>query len=335
MTYTKERSHSTKQTTLATRLARVFISVIADFLYLFSTSAPLAVYIHYLKTRAQRHKLNTFLEKRHQFTQHLDTLHLSNDWFSRTILHWLMAFEKCEFYSKPIKALEVGSWEGLSSYFILKTLPHAHLTCVDTWQGADEHKGQDVLHQCEDHFDSNLFVFKDRLFKFKGTSFNYFNSQKDREHFDLIYIDGSHHCDDVIIDAIKGFELLKVGGIMIFDDYFWPFYKRRLENPAGAINAFLNLKRSTYRIVDVYYQLIIQKTMNADEARTLLESIKIAKKTEDEERAEAEEPALVGLRDRALIGVMVRTFARVNAVLQMKVRGYFVQGRCGWVRLHE
>ena len=37
----------------------------------------------------------------------------------------------------------------------------------------------------------------------------------------------------------------------------------------------------------------------------------------------------VGLRDRALIGVMVYTFARVNAVLQMKVHDYFVQGRRG------
>ena len=47
------------------------------------------------------------------------------------------------------------------------------------------------------------------------------------------------------------------------------------------------------------------------------------------------EPALIGLRDRALIGVMVYTFARINAVLEMKVSDYFVQGRRGWVRLHE
>ena len=32
---------------------------------------------------------------------------------------------------------------------------------------------------------------------------------------------------------------------------------------------------------------------------------------------------------------MVYTFARINAVIQMKVRDYFVQGRRGWVRLHE
>lgn len=43
----------------------------------------------------------------------------------------------------------------------------------------------------------------------------------------------------------------------------------------------------------------------------------------------------IGLRDRALIGTMVYTFARVNAVLDMKVKDYFIQGRRGWVRLHE
>jgi integrase len=61
--------------------------------------------------------------------------------------------------------------------------------------------------------------------------------------------------------------------------------------------------------------------LTADEARTLLDAIST--------------DTLMGLRDRALIGVMVYTFARVNAVLGMKVKDYFIQGRRGWVRLHE
>ena len=65
------------------------------------------------------------------------------------------------------------------------------------------------------------------------------------------------------------------------------------------------------------------RVLAADEARDLLDSIAIARKS----GTEAEEPALIGLRDRALIGVMTYTFARVNAVLQMKVKDYFVQGR--------
>ena len=73
----------------------------------------------------------------------------------------------------------------------------------------------------------------------------------------------------------------------------------------------------------------------ADEARELLDSIAISRKTRGKDCTESEEPELIGLRDRALIGAMVYTFARVNAVLQMKVKDYFVQGRRGWVRLHE
>jgi integrase len=40
------------------------------------------------------------------------------------------------------------------------------------------------------------------------------------------------------------------------------------------------------------------------------------------------------LRDRALIGLMMFTFARVGAAVGMKVEDYFIQG-LGWVRLHE
>jgi site-specific recombinase XerD len=69
--------------------------------------------------------------------------------------------------------------------------------------------------------------------------------------------------------------------------------------------------------------------LTAEEARELLDSIETVKTTKRKGGAESEEPALAGLRDRALIGVMVYTFARVGAVLQMKVRDYFVQGRRG------
>jgi integrase/recombinase XerD len=61
--------------------------------------------------------------------------------------------------------------------------------------------------------------------------------------------------------------------------------------------------------------------LQADEARTLIDSIDVS--------------SLPGLRDRALIGLMVYTFARVGAATSMKVEDFFVQGRRGWVRLHE
>jgi integrase/recombinase XerD len=61
--------------------------------------------------------------------------------------------------------------------------------------------------------------------------------------------------------------------------------------------------------------------LQADEARTLLDAI--------------DATSLPGLRDRALIGLMVYTFARVGAAISMRVEDFYVQGRRGWVRLHE
>jgi integrase/recombinase XerD len=61
--------------------------------------------------------------------------------------------------------------------------------------------------------------------------------------------------------------------------------------------------------------------LTALQARTLLDSVKT--------------DSIVGLRDRALIGVMVYTFARVSAVVHMRTDDYFQNGRRSWIRLHE
>jgi len=61
--------------------------------------------------------------------------------------------------------------------------------------------------------------------------------------------------------------------------------------------------------------------LDADEARELLDAI--------------DTTSLVGLRDRALIGLMVYTFARVGAVIKMRIEDVYVQNRRTWVRLHE
>jgi integrase/recombinase XerD len=70
--------------------------------------------------------------------------------------------------------------------------------------------------------------------------------------------------------------------------------------------------------------------LKTDEARTLLDSIQISRK-----KGLIETPDIKGLRDRALIAVMVYSFARVGAALGMKVEDYYSEGRRGWFRLHE
>jgi integrase/recombinase XerC len=43
----------------------------------------------------------------------------------------------------------------------------------------------------------------------------------------------------------------------------------------------------------------------------------------------------IGLRDRALIGLMVYSFARIGTALAMRVEDVFMQNRRVWVRLHK
>lgn len=61
--------------------------------------------------------------------------------------------------------------------------------------------------------------------------------------------------------------------------------------------------------------------LTAEQARQLLDSIDTS--------------AVVGLRDRAIIGSMVFSFARVSALLSMNVEDYYPDGKRWWFRLHE
>lgn len=61
--------------------------------------------------------------------------------------------------------------------------------------------------------------------------------------------------------------------------------------------------------------------LEADQARQLLDSL--------------DARSIAGLRDRALIGVMVYSFARVSAVVGMNVGDYFQNGKRWWFRFRE
>jgi len=61
--------------------------------------------------------------------------------------------------------------------------------------------------------------------------------------------------------------------------------------------------------------------LTAEQARALIDSIKT--------------DSIIGLRDRAIIGLMCYTFARVSAVVHMRVEDYYENGKRWWIRLHE
>ncbi|WP_434783433.1 tyrosine-type recombinase/integrase [Haloferula sargassicola] len=61
--------------------------------------------------------------------------------------------------------------------------------------------------------------------------------------------------------------------------------------------------------------------LTAEEAKELINSIDVSN--------------VIGLRDRALIGLMLYSFSRVSAVVGMRVTDVFMQGKRTWIRLAE
>ena len=231
--------------------------------YLRQSGMPLALWPHQWRSLWTMKSLRTRYQGEFEcYRQQSAALELSQDWFTGNIPLWLSVMDELGLRQAPLRALEIGCWEGLSAHFLLTALPQARITCVDTWQGADEHRdasfeGARDLSRIEARFDRNLAAYADRVQKYKGESQHFFATAERRSVYDWIYVDGSHHADDVLLDAIRGFRLLRTGGVMVFDDYLWRYYPRLRDNPAAAIHQFLKLKKGSYRVLRSHYQLIL------------------------------------------------------------------------------
>lgn len=164
----------------------------------------------------------------------------------------------------PTTILEVGCYEGASTCYLIESLAQHHpieIHCVDSWAGGVEHEGTNMA-AVESRFQHNLTLaiahapHQVDLAVHKGFSDQgmvRLLATGKLNYFDFIYIDGSHQAPDVLSDAVLGFKLLKIGGVMAFDDYIWqeilPYGKDPLRCPKPAIDAFVNINMRKLDIV--------------------------------------------------------------------------------------
>ena len=136
----------------------------------------------------------------------------TNNWFDVNSDTWPEIL-KCFSKHSNINILEVGSYEGRSSIWFGQNFPNSKITCVDIF-----------IRNKEKIFDANINEVKlqKRIKKIKGHSYNALKSINDK--FDIIYIDAGHTAQEAITDLCLSWPMLKIGGILIFDDYSHPRY---------------------------------------------------------------------------------------------------------------
>lgn len=168
---------------------------------------------------------------------------------------------------KPSKILEIGSYEGMSACYLIDKCTQWHdveIHCIDTWDGGAEHKLVEIdMFSVQGRFDNNISLVQQKaprkvsLEKHKSPSYlalaKLISSGK-LGYFDLIYIDGSHQASDVLTDAVMAFPLLKVGGMIVFDDYLWRMEEKGhqdlLSMPKLAIDSFTNIFQREIKLLN-------------------------------------------------------------------------------------
>jgi hypothetical protein len=182
----------------------------------------------------------------------------SHDWLSSKVAPWFAILEPwCD---APVKVLEVGSYEGRSAIAFLRYLPKSHITCVDTFALEDVTLKSDGS-VIEQRFDRNLMPFGERVKKIKGTAATALDRMRaGGEIYDIVYLDAGKKRDWVFALSALAWPLLRVGGILMWDDLRWGRDKPDEERPESAIRLFCSAFSSCLEVMHDDRQMIVRKT---------------------------------------------------------------------------
>ena len=161
----------------------------------------------------------------------------TKDWFNWAPPVWEQLTPMLSGEAGSRNFLEIGSFEGRSTVWTLENMMQDgdFIHCIDTWEGGEEHSAENMS-EVEERFDrniaaaimkySNAMGSRRWVEKYKGASVQQLahwlvEAPENHAFFDFIYIDGSHIAKDVMTDACMAWPLLKIEGLMVFDDYMW------------------------------------------------------------------------------------------------------------------
>jgi len=152
---------------------------------------------------------------------------------------------------KPrVIGIEIGSLHGDCTVF-----------CADQIVNGPESMHFTIDINDNEYLQNNLAPYIGKNVRFlQGKSYDILRTTFEEERADYVYIDGSHLAIDVLSDAVLSWSLLKVGGVLIFDDYGWGVHTTdEKQKPKLAIDAFLSAYVGHYELIEKGWQVFLKK----------------------------------------------------------------------------
>ena len=214
--------------------------------------------VHYYKSKILKKKCKkNYKDQKIQFECKLKEKNFSNKWFLNNfdIFNFFLPKDK----KSKFEYLEVGCFEGLSSFFVLSEYKAVNAILLDIWDMPNPNSKtlSHNFNSVEKAFDDNLSGFN--FTKIKDDSVVAMRKLfKQQKSFDFIYIDGSHNGEDILSDAIEAFKILKKDGIIFFDDFLQHDKNRALQSYEG-IEKFLTLYYNYLKIEYFQNNLVVRK----------------------------------------------------------------------------
>jgi len=211
----------------------------------------------------------------------------STNWFDHNVPHWERWLGSLR-GQRGLRALEIGSFEGRSTVWLLEnilTAADATIDCVDLFQP------DPVYGDYHARFRQNTSHWSERIREFPGLSYDALKRLDGP--YDLVYVDGWHSAFGAMADGLMAWPMLRVGGVMIFDDYLWvppklgpaprpPLWRRkwdklrghdwrklallrqiesvRLDTPKLGVDGLLATLEGQYELLGISNQLAVRKT---------------------------------------------------------------------------
>lgn len=164
----------------------------------------------------------------------------------------------------PAVGIELGSFMGESAEWMLSNIfthPNSRYVCVDTFQGSDEHRIAGIdCSTIEADCRERLAQFGSRVEIECAFSHDALLQRTQyMGQFDVVYVDAAHDAQNVLRDAVLAYEVLKVGGVMIFDDYQWAVFSDPTLCPKMAVDAFISCYGRQLEVIGMGAQVAVRK----------------------------------------------------------------------------